>query len=107
MQDKVKEAIQIVHKLREGLTYGMEYNKGFEHWDAKSFGQNSFSFDILTRLHDPNQDGALALANLILEHYKPKEHPDKVLGYKGWNASKHPIRNFLIVFYIDYPSDKN
>lgn len=101
-EDKIKRAIEIIHKLREGLTYGMKYD--FGRWESTSFGQNSFSFDILSRLNDPNRDGAEALANLILENYKPKQHPDKTLGYNGWNAPKHPIRNFLIVFYIDFPT---
>jgi hypothetical protein len=105
MTDKVKKAIEIIHKLRAGLTYGMKYE--FSRWESISFGQNSFSFDILSRLHDPNKDGAEALANLILENYTPMQNPDKTLGHNGWNAPKHPIRNFLIVFSIDFRTPIN
>jgi hypothetical protein len=107
MNEHIKQAIEIVHNLRKGLTYGLVYESSYDALSCPCASADFFGHDILNLLHDPNQDGAEALAELILAHHKPNQHPDKVLGFRGWNAPKHPIRNFLIVFRIDYPIKKN
>lgn len=99
-----ESAIEYFHNLRRTVQF-KKTKDVFGSWDWRPRGDDMFLFDCLSALHTLSDEGVAEFLT-ILENSQC--FTDAAKCVKNYNSPRHPIRNFLIRCYIDYPiEDKN
>ena len=98
-----EEWIEFLHELRRNGDFSERWDTFFSdhHSIESNYLADSFIFTCLVALHSSAGD---KLAEIMNEDIPEKNSINFV--HKRWNASKSPVRNFLLVRHIDFPLPK-
>jgi hypothetical protein len=95
------EWIDLLKKSRFNIQYGYVKDLFLNEWRASSSVGDMFVRDVLNQLHHPSPIATEALVKVLNENTL-KDYSVETI-FKKWNNSKSPVRNFLLVTFIDYP----